>query len=90
MDAVSDKLVKEEEKVEEDNVDLPVLTSIWDRPMLNKTIAVYESGKSYAGWTCGWCPPQNDGAKAKPFWGCNATKALCHVAKISDFDIWPC
>ncbi len=67
-----------------------VLTSIWECPMLNKTIAINNNGKSYYGLTCGWCPPPNDGAKAKWFRSINQINALLHVAKIAGFDFRPC
>jgi hypothetical protein len=71
----------------EDDVDaavLPVLSSIWDCPMINKFAGFNDNGKSYAGWTCSWC------SQRKPFWSMNATKALVHVAKVPDYDIRPC
>ena len=65
-------------------------TTIWDCPYLNKIVRTDEHGKSYAGWTCGWCPLQKDGSAAKPFRGTNATKALSHVVKVSGNDVCPC
>jgi hypothetical protein len=35
---------------------LPVPSSIWDCPMIKKVAGFNNNGKSYAGWTCGWCP----------------------------------
>jgi hypothetical protein len=70
--------------------ELPPLHNIWDCPHLNKIIRTDDDGKSYAGWTCGWCPPQKDGSAAKPFRGTNATKALSHVVKVSGNDVRPC
>ena len=70
--------------------ELPPLHNIWDCPYLNKIVRTDDDGKSYAGWTCGWCPPQKDGSTAKPFRGTNATKALSHVVKVSGNDIRPC
>jgi hypothetical protein len=92
LDALINEAVNNDEgKIEEDEAAaLPDLTSIWQCPMLNKTIAVDDDGTSYAGWTSGWCPCRSDGSKAKPFWPAYATKALMHVAKIAGFDIWPC
>ena len=49
-----------------------------------------EHGKSYAGWTCGWCPPQKDGYVAKPFRGTHAMKALSYVVKVSGNNVRPC
>ena len=67
---------------------LPALLSIWDCPMINKITGFDDNGKSYAGWTCGWCPLENDGSKPKR--STNATKALVHVSKLTGYDIWPC
>ena len=36
--------------------ELPPLHNIWDCPYLNKIVRTGDDGKSYAGWTCGWCP----------------------------------
>jgi hypothetical protein len=47
--------------------ELQSLHNIWDCPYMNKIIRTDDDGKSYAGWTCGWCPPQKDGSAAKPF-----------------------
>jgi hypothetical protein len=47
--------------------ELPVLTSIWECPMINKFAGFNNDGKSYAGWTCCWCPLENDGSQPKPF-----------------------
>ena len=69
---------------------LPALLSIWDCPMINKITGFDDNNKSYAGWTCGWCPLQNDGSTPKPFCSNNATKALVHVSKLTGYDIWPC
>jgi hypothetical protein len=44
--------------------------------MINKITGFDDNNKSYAGWTCGWCPLQNDGSTSKPFRSTNATKAL--------------
>ncbi len=57
---------------------------------MNKIVRTNDDSKSYAGWTCGWCPPQKDGSAAKPFWGINATKALSHVVKVSGNDVCLC
>jgi hypothetical protein len=69
---------------------LPVLSSNWGCPMIKKVAGFDNNGKSYAGWTCGWCPLQNDGSQPKPFWSMNAMKALLHVAKLPGYDIRPC
>ena len=69
---------------------LPALFSIWDCPMINKITGFDDNGKSFAGWTCGWCPLETDGSKPKPFRSTNATKALVHVSKLTGFDIRPC
>ena len=75
---------------EDHGVDLPVLFSIWECPMINKFAGFDDNGKSYAGWTCGWCPLESDGSQPKPFCTMNATKALVHVAKVPGYDIRPC
>jgi len=69
---------------------LPVLSSIWECPMIKKVARFDNNGKSYAGWTCGWCPSGDDGSVPKPFWSMNAAKVLVHVAKLTGFDIRPC
>ncbi len=69
---------------------LPVLSSIWECPMINKFAGFDDNWKSYAGWTCGGCPLENDGSQPKLFWSINATKALVHVAKVPGYDIRPC
>jgi hypothetical protein len=77
----------------EEDVDtavFPVLISIWGCPMIKKVAGFDDNGKSYAGWTCGWCPLQNNGFQTKSFWSMNATKALVHVAKLLGYDIRPC
>ncbi len=77
----------------EEDVDaavLPALSSIWDCPIIKKVASFNNNGKSYAGWTCGWCPLQIDGSQPKPFLSMNATKALVHVAKLPGYDIQPC
>jgi hypothetical protein len=66
------------------------LTNIWDCPFIVKCTAVGDDGHLYAGWKCGYCPHKSDGSEAKPFHTQNATKALCHVAKIKGYDIRPC
>ncbi len=70
--------------------ELPILTSIWECPMINKFAKFDDNVKSYARWTCGWCPLENNGSQPKPFWTMNAAKALYHVAKILGHDIRPC
>jgi len=69
---------------------LPALLSIWDCPMINKITGFDDNGKSYAGWTCGWCPLEKDGSTTKAFRSTNATKALVHVLKLTGYDIRPC
>ena len=49
LDAVSQEAIKSPNN----EAPLPALTSIWQCPMLNKSISVNEKRKSYAGWTCG-------------------------------------
>lgn len=75
---------------EDHGANLPVLFSIWECPMINKFAGFDDNGKSYAGWTCGWCPLESDGSQPKPFCTMNATKALVHVAKVPGYDIRPC
>ncbi len=70
--------------------ELPALQKIWDCPYVNKIIKTDDDGKSYAAWTCGWCPLQKDGSPANAFMGENATKALHHVAKVAGCDIRRC
>ena len=70
--------------------ELPVLKSIWECPMIFKCSGFDDNGKTFAGWTCGWCPLGNDGSQPKPFRSMNATKALVHVAKVAGYDIRPC
>jgi hypothetical protein len=70
--------------------ELPVLNSIWECPMINKFAGFDDNRKPFSGWTCGWCPLENDGSQAKPFRSMNATKALVHVAKVSGYDVRPC
>ena len=69
---------------------LPVLSSIWECPMINKFAGFDDNGKPFSGWTCCWCPLENYGSQPKPFWTMNAAKALYHVAKILGHDIRPC
>lgn len=73
-----------------DDAPLPVLTSIWECPMINRCSGFDDNGKAFAGWTCSWCPLGKDGSSPKPFRSLNATKALCHVAKVAGYDIRPC
>ena len=35
---------------------LPVLSSIWEYPMINKFAGFDDNGKAFSGWICGWCP----------------------------------
>ena len=58
--------------------------------MIIKFYRFDNSGQSYAGWACGWCPLGEDGSVPKPFRTINATKELVHVAKLTGFDTWPC
>ena len=41
---------------EQDEEKLPVLSSIWDCPMINKFAGFDNNGKAFSGWICGWCP----------------------------------
>jgi hypothetical protein len=67
---------------------LPVLNNIWECPMLSKTVTVDNtSGRSYAGWSCGWCIKEGDDL---PFQGANASKAPWHVLKEAGHDIRTC
>jgi hypothetical protein len=75
---------------EDQDEELPVLSSIWECPMINKFAGFDNNGKPFSGWTCGWCPLENDGSQPKPFWSMNATKAFIHVAKVSGYDARPC
>jgi hypothetical protein len=75
---------------DEDAELLPVLNSIWECPKIIKCSGFDNNGKPFAGWTCGWCPLDNDGSQPKPFRSMNATKALVHVAKVTGYDIRPC
>ena len=75
---------------EEEDAELPVLNSIWECPKIVKCYGFDNNGKPFAGWTCDWCPLDNDGSKSKPFRSMNATKALVHVAKVVGYDIQPC
>jgi hypothetical protein len=73
---------------EDQDEELPVLSSIWECPMINKFAGFDNNGKPFSGWTCGWCPLENDdGSQPNPFWSMNATKALIHVAKVSGYEI---
>jgi hypothetical protein len=75
---------------EDQDEELPVLSSIWECPMINKFAEFDNNGKLFSGWTCSWCPLENDGSQPKPFWLMNATKALVHVAKVLGYDVRPC
>jgi len=75
---------------EQDEEKLPVLSSIWDCPMINKFAGFDDNGKALSGWICGWCPLENDGSSPKPFKTMNATKALAHVTRVGGYDIRPC
>ena len=69
---------------------LPVLSSIWECQMINKISGLDDNGKPFSGWTCGWCPLENDGSSPKPFRSMNATKALHHVTRVGGEAIRPC
>ncbi len=58
--------------------------------MINKFAGFDDNWKPFFGWTCGWCPLENDGSQPKPFQSMNATKVLVHVAKVSGYDVRPC
>ena len=75
---------------EDEDAELPVLKSIWECPKVIKCSGFDNNGKPFAGWTCGWCPLDNDGSQPKPFRSMNATKALVHVAQVAGYDIRPC
>ncbi len=75
---------------EDQDEEFPVLSSIWECPMINKFAGFDNNGKPFSGWTCGWCPLENDGSQPKPFRLMNATKALIHVAKVLGYDVRPC
>jgi len=80
----------DEQTEEEEDGPLPVLSNIWECPMLTRTVGIDETGKSFSGWSCGWCMKRSDGTKVPPFQGANARKALLHVLKEPGHDIWPC
>ena len=71
----------EEESINDPNdhiqLPLPILTSIWDCPMMNKVLIPGSAGNMVCGWTCGWCP-----VGRSPFKGDSAPRALAHVAKV--------
>ena len=75
---------------EQDLEPLPVLSSIWECPMINKIAGFDDDGKPFSGWTCGWCPLENDGSSPKPYRTMNATKALVHVTRVGGEAIRPC
>ena len=75
---------------ERDEELLPVLSSIWECPMINKFAGFDDNGKPFSGWTCGWCPLENDGSSPKPHRMMNATKALVHVTRVGGESIRPC
>ncbi len=72
---------------EKDEEPLPVLKSIWDCPMINKLAGFDDNGNPFSGWTCGWCPLENDGSSPKPYQTMNATKSLVHVTRVEEYDI---
>ena len=74
----------------DEDAELPVLKSIWECPKIMKCSGFDNNEKPFAGWTCGWCPLDNDGSQPKPFRSMNETKALVHVAKVAGHDIQPC
>jgi hypothetical protein len=69
---------------------LPALLSICDCPLINNITGFDDNDKSYAGWTCSWCPLEKDLSTQKHFCSSNATKSLIHVSKITGYDIRPC
>ena len=75
---------------EQNEEPLPVLSSIWECPMINKFAGFDDNGKPFSGWTCGWCPLEKDGSSPKPYRTMNATKALVHVTRVGGYDIRPC
>jgi len=87
-----DALINQNDKQNEEEEDgpLPVLSNIWEYPMLTRTVGIDETRKSFSGWSCGWCVKRSDGTKVPPFRGANARKALWHVLKEPGHDIWPC
>ena len=58
--------------------------------MINKFAGFDNNGKTFSGWTCGWCPLENDGSSPKPYRTMNATKALVHVTRVGGEAIRPC
>ena len=80
----------DEQNDEEEDGPLPVLRNIWECPMLTRTVGIDDTGKSFSGWSCGWCMKRSDGTEVPPFRGANARKALWHVLKEPGHDIWPC
>ena len=76
----------DEQNEEEEDGPLPVLSNIWEYPMLTRTVGIDDNGNSFSGWSCGWCMKRGD----VPFRGVNASKALWHVLKEPGHDIRPC
>ncbi len=87
---VTENLLIDVHDEEQDEEKLPVLSSIWDCPMINKFAGFDNNEKAFSGWICGWCPLENDGSSPKPFKMINATKALAHVTRVGGYDIRPC
>jgi hypothetical protein len=73
---------------EDQDEELPVLNSIWECPMINKFVGFDDNGKPFSGWTCGWCPLDNDGLSPKLFLLMNATKALGMPCALKNIGNW--
>ncbi len=58
--------------------------------MINKLAGFDDNGKPFSGWTCGWCPLENNGSSPKSYRTMNATKVLVHVTRAGGYDIRPC
>ena len=70
---------------------LPLLTSIFDHPLIEKCQVINDKGLTVPAWRCGFCPPTATGALNNTFKGIpNATKALAHLLRRPFNDIRPC
>ncbi len=50
----------DEQNEEEEDGPLPVLRKIWECLMLTRTVGIDNTGKSFSGWSCGWCMRRSD------------------------------
>ena len=70
---------------------LPLLTSIFDHPLIEKCQVINDKGLTVPAWRCGFCPPTATGSLKNTFKGIpNATKALAHLTRRPYNDIRPC